>query len=380
MKTLKMYFFLSAILFAGVSCENRNLEPDPAPQQETAEFTKEKIAQMMSALPIGKEHLDEVHQAVSSSSGNGYDEEYTMNNLLNSPGSGVGQTKASGVSGTPLRDLITSYLCNNYGTKAGATDVTRYLNELMESDYQIYWPYSEDWDGESYPIITFDPGYGAETNYGYRISYTSKGTKVVDSVLVDETVARNHPVWVINTNDDGSFTPMEMIRRNQESEKETKASSSRNLLVKDFTMLRNYDSWFGGASEFFIKCGYMTCPSYSEEELQNYYPMVTDMMISVKRRDVGKAIPLDALLVTGLTEYMDDLAFLITEDDGGTRTSWKCSATVKMKSKSYGFDIQLPYNEKDDIVWRGTLAADYFREQSPIQGRFGDVKVTFALR
>lgn len=51
----------------------------------------------------------------------------------------------------------------------------------------------------------------------------------------------------------------------------------------------------------------------------------------------------------------------------------------KIKSKTYGFDLSIPYYDKDDIVWRGTLSADYFRETSPVTGRFGDVKVTFDL-
>lgn len=387
MKTLKLAFIFSVIFLTGVSCETKNVQPEALPQQDSTEFTKASVARMISSLPLRKEHLEEVYQAVSSSTWNGYDEEYTMNDLICSPGCGVGQTKASKAIETPLRDLITSYLIKQYGTKAGSSSVERYLDKLRNSDFQIYWPYCDDWDGESYPIITFDPGYGAETNYGYEIEQTDQGIRVVDSVLVDEEVARTHPVWVINSNDDSFFTPLEMLVREDKEdfspvqELPAESTGSKNLLIKNLTMLRNYDSWFAGASEFFIKCGYLKGKSsYTETELKDFYPSVTDMMISVKRRDVGKTLPLDAILIPGMDDQLENMAFLITEDDGGPKTSWKCSASVKIKSKTYGFDLQIPYNNNDDIVWRGTIASSYFKDKSTVQGRFGDVKITFALK
>ncbi len=374
----------TVIFLTGISCEKGNVRPEVQPEQDNVDFSKASVARMISSLPLRREHLDEVYQAVNSSSGNGYDEEYTMTDLLSSPGSGVGETKASKAVESPLRDLITSYLISHYGTRAGESPVEKYLDKLKESDIQIYWPYCDGWDGESYPIITFDPGYGAETNYGYEIEETPDGIRVVDSVLVDEETARTRPVWVINSNDDSSFTPLEMLRSDREllngPAYPVTSSGSGNLLIKDFTMLRNYDSWFAGASEFFIKCGYLKGKtSYTEEELKDFYPSVTDMMISVKRKDVGKAIPLDAILIPGMDEKLENVAFLMTEDDGGPKTSWKCSASVKIKSKTYGFDLQIPYNNNDDIVWRGSIATSYFKDKSRVQGRFGDVKVTFEL-
>ena len=76
---------------------------------------------------------------------------------------------------------------------------------------------------------------------------------------------------------------------------------SRMLFIKSFQALRNYDSWFGGASEFFIKCGAVDgFKAATDAELKTYTPSVTDFMVVVKRRQVGKIIPLDALLLTSL--------------------------------------------------------------------------------
>ena len=157
-------------------------------------------------------------------------------------------------------------------------------------------------------------------------------------------------------------------------------SRPRRLMLRSFRMLRNYDSWFGGASEFWVRCGSVDgFTASTDAELKLYTPSVTDFMIVVKRRNVDKEIPYQAILVTDFTNQLDKLAFLIVEDDGGTRTNWRCQASVKIQSKSYGFDIDIPYNEKDDVVWRGQISARFFEEQDVVVGRFGDVICSFEL-
>lgn len=369
-----------------VSCSKQVTPPQvypagtPADSSETVSLDTPAIAKLFASLPIGREQMQEVHDAASSSTEGGYDEEYTLERLINAPGCGVGQseTKAGRQYSRPLRDMLADYL--GAGTKGGSPEeVEAFLNSLSESDLQIYWPYSEDWDGEEMPIVTFDPGYGSEYNYGYKISRDKDGFHAVDSIYVDEQVAMEHPVWVINTNDDALYTPLDLFRPAQSASAATK-SGSRMLYMKSFKMLRHYDSWFRGASEFFIKCGSVNGFSASTEaELKLYSPSVTDFLVVIRRKYLNMDMPFDAIILTDFTNQLENLAFLITEDDGGTQTSWKCSATVKIKSKSYGFDVDIPYNEKDDIVWRGQLSAGFFQKEDIVTGRFGDVMVTFAL-
>lgn len=384
---------VAALAFLASACRGSDAVE---PQSPESGFSLEEFAGILSALPMDRSHLGEVFDAVCASSENGYDEEYMLADLVGSPGAGVGdgvfRSKAAPRYDRPLRDLLSDYFEANPSavpTRAGSSEAC--LRMLEESDMQIYWPYSEDWDGSTLPIITYDPGYGAETNMGYVLEYGPDGAEVVDSVLVDEQLAMTRPVWVINRNDDAAFTPLGMFR--EESEGTPSASpavsivggeedgESRMLFVKSLQMLRNYDSWFGGASEFFIKCGAVDgFKASTDEELRLYTPSVTDFMVVVKRRQLGRTIPLDALLLTSLTPQMENIAFLIIEDDGGKTTSWKCSAVVKYNSKSYGFEINIPYKDRDDIVWRGQLSSSFFEGKDEVSGRFGDVVVTFALR
>lgn len=380
---MKKIIFCAAALLSLFSCNHKETatdEPDlPAP-----DFSPAGLARIFSELPLKDEQLQEVYNAVGHSSGNGYDEEYTMDCLVDSPGAGVGDSPESRAATTeaysyPLRDLLRDYLSRRPGTRAG--DVDEMLKALGKTDFQLYWPYSENWDGSSYPIITFDPGYGTETNYGYRISIGEDGARVVDSVFVDEALAVDHPVWVFNTNSDSHFKPLKLLTKEEiKEDRAATAARHRQLLMTSFQMKRNYDSWFGGASEFWVKCGSVEGFNASTDaELKLFYPSVTDFIIVVKRRYVGQDLPFMAMLVGDFTSQLDKVVFMVTEDDGGTQTNWKCDVMVKIQSKSYGLSVDIPYNEKDDIVWRGQLSAHFFEEADLVRGRFGDVEIEFEL-
>ena len=163
--------------------------------------------------------MGEVYDAVSASTDNGYDEEYMMCDLFTVPGAGVGSAALASKAGfagadtkgydRPLRDLIREGLEARAMTKAPMMTVDEYLDALESSDIQIYWPYSEEWDGKTFPVITFDPNDGSETNVGWKMN--AEGLLV--EVLVDEELARERPVWVINRNDDSGHKTLEMLRK-----------------------------------------------------------------------------------------------------------------------------------------------------------------------
>lgn len=340
------------------------------------------MARIFAELPIEQSQMEEVYDAVSSSSNNGYDEEYMLSDMLTSPGAGVGDlfepTKSPRYT-NPLRDLLSEYFVSFYGTKSPEGLVSQCLDHLSDSDMQIYWPYSETWDGKTMPIITFDPGQGEESNYGYEIIYDDKGQKQLTRVEVTEELALQRPVWVVNRNDDSAYKPLNFFEPQAVSAAELEQKDTRQLYIKSFKALRNYDSWFGGASEFFVKCGAVNgFRAETEEEMRDYSPEITDFVFVVKRSQIGMIVPFNALLLSDYTDQMEKIAFLVTEDDGGTRTSWKCEAVVKYKSKSYGFTMDIPYNDRDDIVWRGQLASSFF-EYDLVKGRFGDVEIIFEL-
>ena len=403
---------VAALAFLASACRGSDVVE---PQSPESGFSLEEFAGILSALPMDRSHLGEVFDAVCASSENGYDEEYMLADLVGSPGAGVGdgvfRSKAAPRYDRPLRDLLSDYFEANPSavpTRAGSSEAC--LRMLEESDMQIYWPYSEDWDGKAFPIITFDPGDGSEYNYGYQAVRGEDGSVEIQSVYVDEQVAMSRPVWVINNNDDSHLVPVQSAFLDSAAALGADASSPEmqaltpvvrtatadaaasvqgsegdvpgdRLYIRSLKMLRNYDSWFGGASEFVIKCGAVDgFRATSEEDLSKYRPSVTDCVVVVKRRQLGMSVPLGILLLTDYTPQMENIAFLVTEDDGGKVENWKCEATVKWQSKSYGFTLNIPYRDRDDIVWRGQLSRSFFERGSIVTDRFGDVEITFERR
>ena len=355
-----------------------------------------EVAQVFAEMPIQQCHLQEVHDAVCSSSGNGYDEEYTMTLLFESPGAGVGEstaTRSPDKYQQPLRALLQQHLLSTKSS-GGIPDAQRWLDELVRSDIQIYWPYSENWDRKTFPIITFDPEDDSDVNIGYRVKVDEDGNRIVEEIVVDEEMAMSEPVWVINRNSDAAYKTIEMLRKEDpewgegggtitidpSSSVATKTSTRKALILKNFKAKRNYDCWFAGASEFFVKIGSVKdFTATTEAELKLFNPKVTDFTIVVRRGQVGTSISLNALLLTDWTEQMTHCAFMITEDDGGTWTSWSCTALVRIASKSYGIELDIPIRSFDEIVWRGRLAWDWLEATKGKVAHFGDVDLTFAV-
>lgn len=403
MKNVKPFLLPAVCALLLCSCNKNIKDGIDYPEPDGYDLlSKSGVAKMLASIAIGEEQLAEVWDAVNSSDVNGYDEEYMMCDLLSSPGAGVGDSPESRAEtrarySTPIRDLIAGYLSEQAAayTTAGATKaseaelVEQWLSGLSSSGLQIYWPFSSDWDGETMPLVTFDPGFGANDNYAWEIAWEDGAYRALQQVYVDEAVAASRPVWVINSNDDSGFTPLEMFARSSapkrglfdfDDDPDDEETPGHNLFIKDFTMLRNYDSWFAGASEFFIQAGSVIA-DYGESEVNpgSFNPDITQLMIVVKRRQLGMKIPYEAMLLSNFPEELSEIAFLITESDGGTRTTWKASAKVMIKSKSYGVDIEFPLYSNDDMVWRGPLSMDYLRKLGSDEGRFGDVRITFEV-
>lgn len=368
------------------SCGHEEL---PQPTIDAAYVSLEDVAVLLASLPIGTEQMEEVHDAASSSAGNGYDEEYRMRDLLANPGQGVGETGSTKAREylRPMRDLLAEALAR---TKAsGDEDRTEaYLAALSLSDVQIYWPFSERWDGTALPVITYDPGDEAAVR---NVGYALRPDGGVEKLVVDEQMASERPVWVVNRNSDADYKSLELRRREDPSWgsgggdimvlPDTKADSDfKTLVLRSFKAMRQFDCWFAGGSEFFVKMGAIDDFSASTEaELRLYEPTITDFMIVVRRNQVGETLPFNAVLVSEWTKDLYSSAFMIIEDDGGTRTSWKASAVVKYNSKSYGFEMEIPLNSRDDIVWRGSLTRAYIERYDGIPCRYGDIELVLEL-
>lgn len=362
----------------------------PQPSSPALSAAPEPVARLLSELPLSLDQVREVHDGVLASSSNGFDEEYPFSVMVSSPGCGVGDglagTRAAGDYPVPLKDLLSA--ASGPSTRASA-----FLDDLASSGLQIYWPYSDTWDGESLPAITFCPDVPQDSNVGFMREQLPDGSWIVKEIEVDEDFARSHPVWVVNMNDDAdAMTPQLLSKLGPASSNPASLCSSgspvttratsdfKTLRLKEFKAHRQYDPWLCGGSEFFVKCGSIKAFTAAVvSDLQQYSPEITDLMIKVKRSQVGKSLRYNSILVSDWSSQLTECAFLMTEDDGGKMTSWKSTGKVTIKSKSYGFEVEIPYHRNDDIVWRGKLSYNYLEANNGIANRYGDVSVTFTF-
>ena len=186
-----MLFWCLVGTLVAAACERLDRFGNP-PRDEAGEplaFTLDEVARLMAAIPVGQSQVAEVRDAVSASTGNGYDEEYPMRQLFEAPGTGIGAGPTTRVEGyaQPLRDLLSAEVRRQYGTRV--MDADAFLNALSGSDVQIYWPFSEEFDGGETPVITFDPGGGETKNTGW----IRQADGTVEEVIVDEEMARERP-------------------------------------------------------------------------------------------------------------------------------------------------------------------------------------------
>jgi len=394
MKRIVLFGCLAGILSVA-ACERPDPVENPPVNEEEKPlvFTLDEVARLLAAVPVGTSQVAEVRDAVSESAGNGYDEEYPMRQVFEAPGTGVGAEPVTRVEAypEPLRDLLTAEVRRQYGTRS--LDADAFLDALSESDVQIYWPFSDAFEGGETPVITFDPGGDETKNIGWiRLEDGS-----LEEVIVDEELAQKRPVWVINRNRDAEYQSLEMRRREDPdwgqggsilvrpmsgSAPATRADGQdiRTLVLRSFKSNRQFDTWFAGGSEVWVKCGAVEdfCAT-TEAELRLYSPSITDFLIVVRRKQVGKVLDFNAVLVSEWTGMLDNCAFMMTEDDGGTMTTWKCSAMVKYNSRSYGFEIEIPLRARDDIIWRGALTRTYIERNNGVTGHFGDVDLVLEL-
>ena len=74
-----MRHIIPFLLFLTVSCEVLDNDISKHTQSPSSSLVSlEDVAMMLASLPLDENHLKEVHDAASSSSLNGYDEEYTI--------------------------------------------------------------------------------------------------------------------------------------------------------------------------------------------------------------------------------------------------------------------------------------------------------------
>lgn len=364
--------FIMAIAFS--SCEKDYVTDVTQNEQFAEKNIRESIgtsdlssiASILSHISINNDICKEVHEAVSSATDNGLDESYYFQEILKE-----GNNKIATRSGNPssLGTLIKNYFANPITRSADADAIN--LDLLAKSDIQIYWPYSEDWDGKTLPAITYAPeDEDQEWNYAYK-----KNGDKIDTIIVNEEYMEKNPVWIINKSDISyedlpNLSLKQNVKNNVLFLSETNENKNIDNLpyitratgepvytvyLGQFMAEKQYDKIWSGGSEFAIQMGAIeNMQIESIEQLKSANPQVTYLRITRSRKDIKKKrwITLNSVLSSDWYPNENNAAFMIHEEDQGKNINWEADLSIKIKGKDFGFKAKLPFGSHDDLVYR----------------------------
>lgn len=355
MRKLLSIVSIALLTFCAVGCSSSFDEPNESNQSFDREgstyslntlSTAYQTAKTMSSLSLSEEMIQEVHDAVTKSLEYGLDESIFLAELF-SPDKILSK-------GAPMK------IGNVLKTQLMLSKSRALSEEQIEKDgLQIYWPYSENWDGKTRPYITFMPQDPDQNwNYGYR-----KNGNTIDSIRLDEEVAKRIPVWVINYaeishKDIPEFTNGKSVKNNNYFCPRAKGSSAPNkvsldrteptplvftLLLGKFSSHHQYDSWLAGGSEFKISMGIPTFEKDASGEYQRGADAINFATVILTRKEIDekKEVDVNAILCADWGPMIDNAAFSIIEEDGGDdqKIPFELSATIKGVKLAVNLDL-----------------------------------------
>lgn len=373
---MKKQFFIMPVLAMAVlaSCEQENFsEINEGVSNEldnnssmVSGIQLSSVAYMLSDLSFDINVCNEVHGAVTDALRCGLDESYYFHEILDGRENKIA-TKSYDNSG--LGAIIYDYLSSiqTKSTDAGLIDA----DLLMNSDIQIYWPYSENWDGVSMPAITFAP---EDESQDWNYAYVMDNGKI-DTIVVNEEYMEQHPVWIINKSDipydalpnfvNGEFVKNNVayIRSAENSDEEfptfvpqTKSGEPvYTVYLGKMMSEKQHDSVWSGGSEFVVQCGAVgDLQITNENQLTSSNIKVTTMTVLLSRKDIKnkKWKTMNSILVSNWYPNELNAAFMVHEDDNsGEIHVEKFTLSVKL-GKIFSINIDLKRQMQDDYIYK----------------------------
>lgn len=190
----------TAFCFLMASCSNEDLEkaslPDVMSKTKSIDNTVElsTVAQLLASIEIDQSVMNEVKAGVERSRKYGLDEEYRFTDMLKPS---LSKIQRSSVSSLLLQKMTDALNVKQEQLKSGIS-TSDFLNYLSDNDIQIYWPFSDKWDGYSLPILL-----SATDNNDWvcKPVLTKNGFIEMDTVKLTREFVKNNTVWIISMNE-----------------------------------------------------------------------------------------------------------------------------------------------------------------------------------
>ncbi len=352
---------LSLIILSLVSCNKDTLlSSDNAIVSEVEDNSSaselEHYAKLISQMDITLDMITEVNKEVNNSVKKGYDEDVTFKQLINQV---INSKEGTNLFASALLAKLKEER-NILNSKNSGSEIEDLMTELEEKGYNIYWPYSDDWDGVSKPVITFAPEKDQDWNYAYPLE---EGEDEV--ILVDEEYAIQNPVWVINNSE--RIEGIKIYDNTDLTVTESPVPGNINkyviaLNLGEFRSEKNHDSWLWGGSEYVIQAGAPDKFNFeSGSNLTILDQNVTAVGVYFTRKEIKNKTKktLNIPIVSEWKPELQNIAFMIHEHDYGRWTDEEFNLKVIIDGKNYEITGKLPLQKHDDLIYRHTFARNY---------------------
>jgi len=266
-----------SFLFTFISCQKDEQiikeEVKLTREQINQQKNLEKISQILIDIANSKQDYTDVHNAVNLSIKANLDEQYRIADIL-FPGKSFIPGLKSIETDCFSKKFRKALMNSNHKSSSGENLVAFILN----NDVQIYWPYSEEWDGKTTPTITYYSFKNEHENIGLKKVKLLTGEIRIDTFLVNDEYAYKNPVWIVNFCDD----PLPKKGNNNSYQK--KGSISIHQLSVGFVKsTKHYDPLFRGGDEYkFCLIGGKITSWETAEVLENI------QTINLTRKDIRK--------------------------------------------------------------------------------------------
>jgi len=357
-----------------ISCNNDDIKMDEVVNDNLENSIPvsnlQVIAELVANIVDNGIVLEEVKQGVEMSKFFGLDEELRFTDILQPKESKMFRSSSANQLSQILRSLFNDH--KPFTLRSSGDELETFV---LDNNVQIYWPYSENWDGKEIPVVTFNNGSKNANNVtAYKKVTDDNGFSSIEKITVNEEYAKKHPVWVINENDlsyddlpdfmNGEFEKNGVFFYSETASKKTTSFRASNsaLMLESLQATKQYDDWLNGGSEFEFKLSQPLAPSYSTSG-NNVY------RISISRSDISnkKTFYPNYPLNTNWTVEQVQNGLKIVETDTGGSKNWSFNLGVKILGEDLSIAASIPYGSNDDHLFESILDRAYI-ESSVMNG------------
>lgn len=325
------------------SCEKSNLAENKETFRTEGEQVSNCIFDLMLEAATNPTIVKCMNDEAIDSYNAGLDESVYIEEILTSDRPSVKSNTSSFI----LKD----YILNNIHTNKtkSSEDITIVIN-----DVEIYWPYAEDWDGYTQPVIVInsnDNNQFIEDDKTYAYKLTKEGAdNNIETLIVDEEYAMKYPVWVINKSDVALQDIINLKYGNYDQTNYIPRTKSSDMVCElnatTITSIIQHDAWVNGASDYQIYWFHEDCNEPDSIKVN------TSGQIKLSRKEIRNGTPRE-ITFTGNFDWSKEqrynrLKIIEVDPSGNKEIPIKLSATIK--GVEVALETKITINDNDEMI------------------------------